>query len=378
MEVLFVILFMIIIGAVIGGLTNSLAIKMLFRPYEAKYIGTFKIPFTPGLIPKRQSELAEQMGKTVVEHLLTPEGIRRKIQNDLFYEQSLLWLKDALQSFVEKDITVEDIVKKLNLQWDETAVKYVSEQFLMSKLTDWMSDHRHHSLKSILPDDLINKGEEYIPQIGSYALHKIDGYLSSDQGKEKIGEVAEKFLGGRGFFGNMISSFLGGDGLADKIQPALSQYLRSNEAKDLVIGLLKVEWDKLLQKEIKDFEPFLDKMHIKERLVKQAIAQIPFESMLQTKMYSLYSKYAIILNEKVIPTIVQSIQSYLTEKIEVFMHRLNLQDIVKEEVENFDVKRLESMVLGISKRELKMITYLGAVLGGVIGFVQGLVVLLIS
>ncbi|MEW8976112.1 MAG: DUF445 family protein, partial [Exiguobacterium sp.] len=63
----------VIIGALIGAITNHLAIRMLFRPLEPKYIGKFRVPFTPGLIPKRRNELAANLGRTVVKHLLTPE-----------------------------------------------------------------------------------------------------------------------------------------------------------------------------------------------------------------------------------------------------------------------------------------------------------------
>lgn len=70
---------MIIIGALIGAVTNHLAIRMLFRPLEAKYIGKYRIPFTPGLIPKRRDELAANLGRTVVKHLLTPEGISNRL-----------------------------------------------------------------------------------------------------------------------------------------------------------------------------------------------------------------------------------------------------------------------------------------------------------
>ncbi|MCY1692085.1 DUF445 family protein [Exiguobacterium sp. SL14] len=51
----------IVIGALIGAITNHLAIRMLFRPLEPKYIGKFRVPFTPGLIPKRRDELAKEI-----------------------------------------------------------------------------------------------------------------------------------------------------------------------------------------------------------------------------------------------------------------------------------------------------------------------------
>ena len=46
-----------LIGAVIGYITNWLAIKMLFRPREAKYIFGMKLPFTPGLMQLLKKKL---------------------------------------------------------------------------------------------------------------------------------------------------------------------------------------------------------------------------------------------------------------------------------------------------------------------------------
>ncbi|NCT39427.1 DUF445 family protein [Bacillus sp. EB93] len=63
-----------VVGAVIGGFTNLLAIRMLFRPYKPIHIFGKQLPLTPGLIPKRQDELAKQLGKLVVDHLITPES----------------------------------------------------------------------------------------------------------------------------------------------------------------------------------------------------------------------------------------------------------------------------------------------------------------
>ena len=79
MKAILMILYMIVIGAAIGALTNHLAIKMLFRPHKPVYIGEWRVPFTPGLIPKRRDELAVQLGLLVSKHLLTAESIQKKI-----------------------------------------------------------------------------------------------------------------------------------------------------------------------------------------------------------------------------------------------------------------------------------------------------------
>ena len=38
----------VIVGAVIGGITNALAIKMLFHPYEPKYLFRETLALYPG------------------------------------------------------------------------------------------------------------------------------------------------------------------------------------------------------------------------------------------------------------------------------------------------------------------------------------------
>ena len=62
-------------GALAGGLTNSVAIWMLFHPYEAPKL--FGRPFRlfQGAIPKNQARLAAAVGRTVGNKLLTEEDL---------------------------------------------------------------------------------------------------------------------------------------------------------------------------------------------------------------------------------------------------------------------------------------------------------------
>jgi uncharacterized membrane protein YheB (UPF0754 family) len=62
----------IAVGAVSGGITNAVAIWMLFHPYESRGIGRLRIQ---GAIPKNKARLAKSIGRTVGERLLTPEDL---------------------------------------------------------------------------------------------------------------------------------------------------------------------------------------------------------------------------------------------------------------------------------------------------------------
>ena len=55
----------IFLGGLIGYTTNVIAIRMLFRPHKAWHIGRFRVPMTPGIIPKYRAEFASQVGVLV-------------------------------------------------------------------------------------------------------------------------------------------------------------------------------------------------------------------------------------------------------------------------------------------------------------------------
>ena len=66
-----------LIGAVIGYITNDIAIRMLFRPRRAKYIFGFRLPFTPGLIPKEKARIAASIGEAVSKNLMNREVLEK-------------------------------------------------------------------------------------------------------------------------------------------------------------------------------------------------------------------------------------------------------------------------------------------------------------
>lgn len=69
-------------GAVIGYITNDLAIRMLFHPYEAKYLFGHKLPFTPGLIPKEKNRMAESIAQMISEKLMTEDVLKDNLLSD--------------------------------------------------------------------------------------------------------------------------------------------------------------------------------------------------------------------------------------------------------------------------------------------------------
>ena len=59
-------------GALAGGITNAVAVWMLFHPYERRGWGPFAIQ---GAIPKNRARLAKAIGKTVGQRLLSQDDL---------------------------------------------------------------------------------------------------------------------------------------------------------------------------------------------------------------------------------------------------------------------------------------------------------------
>ena len=68
-----------VVGAIIGYVTNLVAIKMLFRPLKEYRIFRLRLPFTPGILPRERGKLAESIGGMVERELLTPGVLRERL-----------------------------------------------------------------------------------------------------------------------------------------------------------------------------------------------------------------------------------------------------------------------------------------------------------
>ena len=57
------------------------------------------------------------------------------------------------------------------------------------------------------------------------------------------------------------------------------------------------------------------------------------------------------------------------------MNKLQLAEVIKKQIDSFELSKMESLVMDVANKEFKMIMLLGYVLGGIVGVVQGVIVL---
>ncbi|GAA3344958.1 DUF445 domain-containing protein [Deinococcus persicinus] len=369
-------LFMAIIGAAIGGVTNHLAIKMLFRPHNAIYIKNWRVPFTPGLIPKRRDELAKQLGLTVVNYLLTPETFRKKFFSKDIQEKVEKFVQTKVEETIfTNDKTIQDWLNIAGFAHMPATIEQKVEAIVEGQFASVKNTLSTKSIRTLLSSDMQDTLDAKIPVAVSHILEKGEDYFLSPEGEMTIKAMIDDFLSSKGSFGGMINMFLGdSSSLVGKVQRELVKFLQAPGTSTLLTKIFTQEWEKLKDRPAMDFlqdmqfDPILSKlqMYVKEQL---AVA----ERLNQSISYY-WPEGNEWMKNSVIPQAIEKAFVKAEEKLEDVLTRLNLQEVVREQVDSFPVEKLEELVLGISKREFKMITVLGAVLGGLIGIVQGLIV----
>ncbi len=100
-------------GAVIGYITNDIAIRMLFRPHQAKYIMGLHVPFTPGIIPKEKARLAGAIGKAVSENLMNREVLEKSLLSD----DMLTKIGNAIDEFVAVQSNNDETIEQFALHY---------------------------------------------------------------------------------------------------------------------------------------------------------------------------------------------------------------------------------------------------------------------
>ncbi|EJR28999.1 MULTISPECIES: DUF445 domain-containing protein [Bacillus cereus group] len=366
------------LGAIIGGYTNHLAIKMLFRPHRPIYIGKFQVPFTPGLIPKRRDELAVQLGKMVVDHLLTPEGIGKKLTNKEFQTSLIRWTQVEVDKVITNEQSLRDMLEKWNLEHVEEEAIGKIEHVITEKIHAFLAEYYTYTWEQALPHSVHEKVENAIPNVASFILKSGISFLESEEGKEHLSKMIDDFFASRGTLLNLVGMFLGNVSLVDRVQPEVIKFLGQDGTERLLTDVLQKEWEKLKGRDVKELETFVEKEMIVNSILSAVKVEETVSRFLNQSVQQVCEPVRETIVEKVVPSVVEKGLKWGTENVGSILGNLQLAEIVQQEVSTFSTERLEDLVLSITKNELKMITYLGALLGGTIGFIQGLLLLFLK
>ncbi|NEZ76819.1 DUF445 family protein [Clostridium botulinum] len=184
-----------IIGGIIGYLTNWIAIKMLFRPYEEKRIFGMKVPFTPGLIPKEKTRIAKSVGNAIGEHLLSSEIIVKSLCSENMNNRLKIWIRQKVYSLITTKKTLEDKFKEfLDYKYDYfiNALKASLSKLTINNLKNEKNRDKVKQIIKIKLDKILSLKGNHITnnyiykQIKRGLINNTNEYLKSNNFKEVL------------------------------------------------------------------------------------------------------------------------------------------------------------------------------------------------
>lgn len=492
-----------IIGAVIGYLTNWLAIKMLFRPYEEKRIFGIKVPFTPGLIPKEQKRIASSVGSAVGEYLLTEETIidnfksdkiqgyiktsiegkiddiceSKKTIGDSFsfilkenYKEVPEFLKMKIASSIEKELHKPEIQNKIleisEKQFKEFLQKNPKElegrfdvnitDIIQNKLIDSLKSEdmkpkiqekvasalqqlqsEDITLRQLFSEEIIDYLKLYISKDKSKISSYIQGLLKEPLAQEKLKSIVGEAIGNN--VNPLIAMFVNSETIFMKVAGFLDSYLQDEEKQDDIVMILEkvvdnignmtisevlneeegiekvisrisniIENDTLIDIIGNEIREFIDKdksfdeiIHeinhdsyakvmkiVNEKInkiiysdnatnmIKGAVDNI-IDGILNLKFYDILSSRKEFIQSAVVDICQNLINDIIQNEGKNIIEIFDVSHIVEEEINKFPVDMGEKIIVGIAKKELSAITWLGALLGGLIGILSPVISMLL-
>ncbi|WP_280768664.1 DUF445 domain-containing protein [Salipaludibacillus daqingensis] len=368
-----IILMLMFIGAIIGGGTNVIAIRMLFRPFKAINIGSVRLPFTPGLIPKRRGEIAESLGKTVEEHLVTPEGIQEKLKDGLLLKEMEDRLSSAINELLQEERTLDQWLEEhLDGKDQLGSFRQSVESGLQAKLMSWFYDYKDRPVNEWMPKSWQNQVKDKIPLVADNILWKTEEYLESEEGIKQMDQMVRRFFQSKGSVTSMFGKMAHRFSLSSALSKEIIRFLRESHTKELLTSLLVKEWEASIAKSPSEYvdDEWIEKKV--ESLSMSVVGNVPIVGEWGQPLHEWSKKYEMMIQQTILPSIMASASLILSRYIKSMIKKIGIREIVVAEVNQFPLSRLEQMLLMIAKRELKLIAVLGALIGAIVGLFQGM------
>jgi uncharacterized membrane protein YheB (UPF0754 family) len=224
----------ILFGALAGGITNTVAIWMLFHPYEPPTLRGRTIRILQGAIPKNQARLAAAVGRTVGTRLLTEEDLTRIFADGEFRAAFDERLSSFLESLLKRERgSVREMLPPAVLTEAETILAEAIElgilrfqEYLASEAFETFVQERARSILEAVADEpvagILTPARE--AALTEVVQEWLEGAVESDGFHETVEDYVERATRSLLQPGRTFEEVLP-MGLVGSMEKAISSYL---------------------------------------------------------------------------------------------------------------------------------------------------------
>jgi len=384
------------VGAVVGGVTNYLAIRMLFRPRRPWSIGRFRVPLTPGLFPKRKDDIAAALGEVVAGHLVTPDGLRG-ILNDPAFRRSAAerlhrWLEENLSAPTPSgaeptlyDLLCRWIGKERVENWLENEAPVLGGKLASAALAAWRAGGWGHlPLRAAIPGWDGRTAERLADHAADWLLGALRDYVVSPEGQRLLRSLAGGLIARTGGWAGLVAGLLvDEDKMVRRLTPALAGLLEDERTRGLAAAFLSARMEAWAERPLAELAAWIaeDGEAPEEALARRLGDGVPWNGVFRGLLRLPLGRLAGEREEdrrRLAERTAGFVLDAAAGHAEDLLNGIRLRDIVIGQVKKFPEERLEAVIVGLAGRELRAITWLGALLGAVVGLLHTILWLLLN
>ncbi|WP_398574343.1 DUF445 domain-containing protein [Staphylococcus equorum] len=376
MQTFLIIVFMMVIGSLIGGVTNILAVRMLFHPFKTYYIFNKRVPFTPGLIPKRRKEVADKIGQVVEEHLLTESLIQSKLNAPSSRQAIEEVLLNQIRKLKQEHMTLQYFADKLDLDVTQLANEKL-DLMISNKLDEFYQDNQTTPIKQIIPKKIEASIDSKIDLVPDLLFERASVYLNSEKGAADIASMLETFFNEKGKIVGLLQMFMTKESIADRIQHELIRLTKHPKAKAIAKQVIDNEYETMKAKNLNELVSESQYNSFKTSVTELAVGYLDVDKVSKQSFNTLMPSFIHFLESKVSQKLTDVIIENISKHISPIMKKINLRQMIEEQINTFDLAYIEKLIIDIANKELKLIMLLGFLLGGIIGLLQGIIAIFV-
>ena len=376
-------IFKICLSGTVGIWTNYFAIKMLFRPYRRTVFGR------QGLIPARRGELAEAIASAVADELLDTDAILQYVEENDLVDRTATSALEYVHKWVDdpdnRTMVTETAAKYIRSRGEEQVEKFLSRaaEFLREYASDKVSAEEVWSYARSAIETELEKPEnlKLLTMVVTRLIEKNASALS-----DAVNSMLEDWINSQSFI--VKNALKLGKGLfgvdSNKIRKELLKRAHDPGFVKTIMNVLEENVSSLTEMgddpEVrKRFEKFLEeqKSRLFEWVKTEGVTRLRKKILDYLRSESFWDWL-----EKQLDSAIVALKDYADKKVSseefrrtasefLFEHlnKIEIRDIVRRKVNEFDLKKLEELINKVSGENLCGIELFGGLLGMLAGLI---------
>ncbi|MEX0690545.1 MAG: DUF445 family protein [Gemmatimonadales bacterium] len=397
-------------GALAGGLTNAVAIWMLFHPHQPRGPRFLRIQ---GAIPKNHERLAKTIGRTVGQRLLTPSDLAEHLGSGVLrqsFDQAVGAVLHDLLTRERKSLREElppaaraEVDRLAAAVGPSLAATLAGRPDLAAGIGGWLARQRerlaadHTPLLDRLPPDLIAAVERGVAAYLPLALERVAVALRNPDARGRIEgalhdiyarllqdlmlhqRVMARLVMTEKTITRLLDSFSeqGADDLARLLdEPAMRAHV-ARAVNDAMVRFLRrplaTHLDTLGAERLARAEQSLTAWLASAAQSAPVIAGLEdavtrgLNRLLNIPVGRLVDRLGNDTAARLPALVAPPLWEWIQGQIPGIVTQLDIPTMVEQKVRGFSLDRMEEIVRATTQRELDLIVRLGYLLGGIIG-----------